>query len=48
DTPLATTVDELQIIRRVPVEEHDEMINMIVTPLRVIRPLLDDRIPRVV
>ncbi|NLU05039.1 MAG: 5-formyltetrahydrofolate cyclo-ligase [Methanothermobacter sp.] len=48
DTPLATTVDELQIISRVPVEEHDERINMIVTPLRVIRPLLDDRIPRVV
>jgi len=48
DTPIATTVDELQIIGRVPVEEHDEMINMIVTPLRVIRPLLDDRIPRVI
>lgn len=36
-TPLVTTVDEAQIIKRVPVEPHDEKINMIVTPYRVIR-----------
>jgi len=36
-TPIVTTVDEAQIIERVPVEAHDEKINMIVTPHRVIR-----------
>lgn len=36
-TPIVTTVDEAQIIKKVPVEPHDEKINMIVTPHRVIR-----------
>ncbi|BDH79172.1 MAG TPA: 5-formyltetrahydrofolate cyclo-ligase [Methanothermobacter sp.] len=36
-TPIVTTVDEMQIIKKVPVEPHDEKINMIVTPHRVIR-----------
>ncbi|MDI9623811.1 MAG: 5-formyltetrahydrofolate cyclo-ligase [Methanothermobacter sp.] len=36
-TPIVTTVDETQIIKKVPVEPHDEKINMIVTPKRVIR-----------
>lgn len=44
-TPVATTVDELQIVELVPSEGHDEKINMIVTPLRVIRLFLDERIP---
>lgn len=48
DTPIATTVHELQIIESVPVEGHDEGINMIVTPMRVIRLFLDEKIPRVV
>jgi len=48
DTPIATTVHELQIIESVPVEDHDEGINMIVTPMRVIRLFLDEKIPRVV
>ncbi len=37
NTPVATTVHEVQIINKVPTEEHDEKINMIVTPERVIR-----------
>ncbi|WP_231855310.1 MULTISPECIES: 5-formyltetrahydrofolate cyclo-ligase [unclassified Methanothermobacter] len=48
DTPIATTVHELQIIESVPVEDHDERINMIVTPMRVIRLFLDEKIPRVI
>ncbi|MCG2829112.1 5-formyltetrahydrofolate cyclo-ligase [Methanothermobacter sp. K4] len=48
DTPIATTVHELQIIESVPFEGHDERINMIVTPMRVIRLFLPEKIPRVV
>ncbi|WBF10414.1 5-formyltetrahydrofolate cyclo-ligase [Methanothermobacter marburgensis] len=48
DTPIATTVHELQIIESVPVEDHDERINMIVTPMRVIRLFLNEKIPRVI
>ncbi len=44
-TPIATTVDELQILRSIPSEPHDEKINMIVTPLRVIRLFRDKKIP---
>lgn len=47
DTPIATTVHELQIIESVPVEDHDERINMIVTPMRVIRLFIDEKIPQV-
>ena len=36
-TPVVTTVHEVQIIDEVPIEEHDQKINMIVTPERVIR-----------
>ena len=36
-TPVATTVHEIQIVDEVPVEEHDQKINMIVTPKTVIR-----------
>lgn len=36
-TPIATTVHEIQIIDKIPTEEHDQKINMIVTPKRVIR-----------
>lgn len=36
-TPIATTVHEVQIIDEVPTEEHDQKINMIVTPERIIR-----------
>lgn len=36
-TPIATTVHELQIIYEVPSEPHDQKINMIITPKRVIR-----------
>lgn len=35
-TPVVTTVHEMQIIDKVPIEEHDEKINMIITPKRVI------------
>ena len=36
-TPVVTTVHEIQIIGEVPTEEHDQKINMIITPERVIR-----------
>lgn len=36
-TPIATTVHEIQIIEKVPMESHDENINMIVTPERILR-----------
>jgi 5-formyltetrahydrofolate cyclo-ligase len=35
-TPIVTTVHEMQIIDKVPTEDHDEKIDMIVTPKRVI------------
>lgn len=37
ETPLVSTVHEIQIIDSVPVDAHDQKINMIVTPNRVIR-----------
>lgn len=37
DTTLVTTVHDLQIVEMVPHELHDQKINMIVTPERVIR-----------
>lgn len=37
ETPIATTVHEVQIVDEVPLEAHDRNINMIVTPERVIR-----------
>ena len=37
DTPIVTTVHEIQIIDRIPLESHDEKINMIVTPKRILR-----------
>jgi 5-formyltetrahydrofolate cyclo-ligase len=37
DTPIVTTVHEIQIIERIPLEPHDEKINMIITPERIIR-----------
>ena len=37
DTPVVTTVHEIQIIEMIPLEPHDEKINMIVTPERVLR-----------
>ena len=36
-TPIVTTVHEVQIIENIPTEEHDQKINMIVTPEQVIR-----------
>ena len=36
-TPVVTTVHEVQIIDKVPTEEHDQKISMIVTPEKVIR-----------
>ena len=37
ETPIATTVHEIQIIEKVPLESHDEKINMIVSPERILR-----------
>lgn len=37
DTPVITTVHEIQIIEKIPLETHDEKINMIITPERVLR-----------
>jgi 5-formyltetrahydrofolate cyclo-ligase len=36
-TPIVTTIHEVQIIEKVPTEEHDQKINMIVTPEQVLR-----------
>lgn len=36
-TPMVTTIHPLQIVSNVPVEIHDQKINMIVTPNEVIR-----------
>ncbi|MDO9045974.1 MAG: hypothetical protein Q7U35_11850 [Methanobacteriaceae archaeon] len=43
-TPMVTTIHPLQIVSNVPVEIHDQKINMIVTPNEVIRLLLDPKI----
>jgi 5-formyltetrahydrofolate cyclo-ligase len=37
DTPIVTIVDEIQIVKNVPLESHDIKINMIVTPEKIIR-----------
>lgn len=36
-TPRATTVHESQLVEEVPMESHDQNLNLIVTPQRVIR-----------
>ncbi len=36
-TPIVSTVHEKQMIKRVPLESHDQKINMVVTPARVLR-----------
>jgi 5-formyltetrahydrofolate cyclo-ligase len=36
-TPIVTTVHKVQLIGNVPLESHDQKINMVVTPERVIR-----------
>lgn len=43
-TPIVTTIHPLQIVNKVPLEIHDQKINMIVTPSEVIRLLLDPKI----
>lgn len=37
NTPIVTTVHEIQIVENIPTEAHDQKINMIVTPKRIIR-----------
>lgn len=37
NTPVVSTVHDIQIIEDVPNESHDQKINMIVTPQNVIR-----------
>ena len=41
NTPIVTTVHEIQIIEKIPLENHDEKINMIVTPKRVLRLIIE-------
>jgi len=36
-TPVASTVHEIQIVDHIPLESHDQKINMVVTPERVLR-----------
>jgi len=36
-TPIVTTIHEVQIVDEIPTETHDQKINMIVTPERIIR-----------
>ncbi|RLG40026.1 MAG: 5-formyltetrahydrofolate cyclo-ligase, partial [Thermoproteota archaeon] len=37
ETPLATTVHDLQVVPYIPIQENDVPIDIIVTPTRVIR-----------
>ena len=37
NTPIATTVHDVQIVDSVPSEPHDKKVNMVITPTRVIR-----------
>lgn len=37
NTPIVSTVHYLQIVETVPTEEHDQKINMIVTPEKILR-----------
>lgn len=37
DVPVATTVHELQIVEKIPFEEHDQRVDIIATPAIVIR-----------
>ncbi|UTB32508.1 MAG: 5-formyltetrahydrofolate cyclo-ligase [Methanobacterium sp. ERen5] len=37
NTPIVSTVHNLQIVENVPTEEHDQKINMIVTPEKILR-----------
>ncbi len=37
ETPVATTVHDLQVLKEVPSEEHDMPVSLIVTPTRIIR-----------
>ncbi|MEM0295764.1 MAG: 5-formyltetrahydrofolate cyclo-ligase [Candidatus Korarchaeum sp.] len=36
-TPIATTIHDIQIVEKVPMEEHDMPLSLIVTPTKVIR-----------
>jgi 5-formyltetrahydrofolate cyclo-ligase len=36
-TPVITTVHDLQLVKGVPVDEHDFMVDVIITPTKVIR-----------
>lgn len=37
DVPVVTTVHELQLAKNIPWEEHDQKVDVIVTPTRIIR-----------
>jgi len=37
ETPIVSTVHSLQIVETVPTEEHDQKINMVVTPEKILR-----------
>jgi 5-formyltetrahydrofolate cyclo-ligase len=43
-TPIVTTIHPQQILPKVPVESHDQKINMIVTPNEVIRIFQDPKV----
>jgi len=45
-TPIASTVHELQIVRGIPVEEHDVPVDVIATPTRSIETHTEFRRPR--
>ncbi|MBO3803825.1 MAG: 5-formyltetrahydrofolate cyclo-ligase, partial [Candidatus Brockarchaeota archaeon] len=36
-TPIATTVHDVQVVDEIPVEEHDFLVDLVVTPTRTIR-----------
>jgi 5-formyltetrahydrofolate cyclo-ligase len=37
ETPIVTTVHPIQIVERIPREEHDIMVNYVITPERIIK-----------
>lgn len=45
DIPIVSTVHSLQIVESVPTKEHDQKINMIVTPDKILRIKQDPKLP---
>lgn len=46
NTPIATTVHDLQIVERVPLEEHDFTVDYIATPTKLMKAIGERKRPR--